>query len=70
MNKPHFILSTSLALLAGLASSLPTFGVQAVPTDDTTANRLVPHASYYTQPTLEVAATINGVEDLFFIKFD
>ena len=51
MNKPRLILTTSLALLAGLASSLPIFGSEAVLTDDTTANlvlgiaALVEHAA-------------------------
>ncbi|MEP6668765.1 MAG: hypothetical protein ABJF10_06415 [Chthoniobacter sp.] len=47
MNKPRLILATSLALLAGLASSLPIVGSEAMLTDDTTAIRTVPRAFYH-----------------------
>ena len=70
MNKPRLFLTTSLALLAGLASSLPIFGTEAVLTDDTTANRTVPRAFYHTQPTLGIAASVQGVGKLAYLKFD
>jgi len=70
MKKPSFISHTSLAVLATLAGALHSFATEAVLTDDTTVNRAIPHAAYYTQPTLAVAASVQGVADLSYLKFD
>jgi len=70
MNKPRPILTTCLALLAGFGSTLPIFGSEAVLTDDTTANRAIPHAFYHTHPTLGVGANAQGINKLAFLKFD
>ena len=70
MSTTHHILTTSLALLAGLASSLPILGSEAILTDDTTANRTVPRAFYHTQPTLGVAASVHGAGKVAYLKFD
>jgi hypothetical protein len=70
MKKPPFISHTSFAVLATLAGALHSFATEAVLTDDTTVNRAIPHAAYYTQPTLAVAASVQGVADLSYLKFD
>ena len=66
MDKPRLILTTSPASPA----SLPIFGSEAVCTDDTTANRTIPRAFYHTQPTIGVAASVQGVGKLAFLKCD
>jgi hypothetical protein len=70
MNKLYHILTTSLALLAALAAPLASRGSEAILTDDTTSNRAIPRAFYYTQPTLGVAASPQGVTKMAFLKFD
>ena len=69
MKPRHPILIAFIALLASLASSLTSRATEAILTDDTTVNRAIPHGFYYNQPTLGLAVTQKGVQNIAYLKF-